>query len=123
MPTYVMLTRVSGDALREPASLEELGLRVTEKLHADCPEVKWLASYAVLGGYDYVDVFEAPDNEVATKVAVVVRSFGHATTETWPATPWERFKQLLRPAAAGGGRGSVHQKAKGSGSLTQRPQR
>jgi hypothetical protein len=48
MPTYVMLTRVSGDALRDPASLEELGLRVTEKLHADCPEVKWLASYAVL---------------------------------------------------------------------------
>lgn len=112
MPTYVMLTRVSGDALRDPASLEELGLRVIEKLHADCPEAKWLASYAVLGGYDYVDVFEAPDNEVATKVAVVVRSFGHATTETWPATPWERFKQLLRPATAVGGRASVQQKAK-----------
>jgi uncharacterized protein with GYD domain len=110
MPTYVMLTRVSGDALRDPASLEELGLRVTEKLHADCPEVKWLASYAVLGGYDYVDVFEAPDNEVATRVAVVVRSFGHATTETWPATPWERFKQLLRPATtASNERASVHE--------------
>ena len=75
MSTYVMLTRVSGDALRDPASVEELGLRVTEKLHA------------------------------------VVRSFGHATTETWPATPWERFKELLRPAAAGGGRASVHQRA------------
>jgi uncharacterized protein with GYD domain len=112
MPTYVMLTRVSGDALRDPASLEELGFRVTEKLHADCPEVKWLASYAVLGGYDYLDVFEAPDNEVATKVAVVVRSFGHASTETWPATPWERFKQLLRPATSGGGHASVDQKAK-----------
>jgi uncharacterized protein with GYD domain len=109
MPTYVMLTRVSGDALTDPASLEELGLRVTEKLHADCPEAKWLASYAVLGGYDYVDVFEAPNDEVATKVAVVVRSFGHAITETWPATPWERFKQLLRSATtAGGGRASVH---------------
>jgi uncharacterized protein with GYD domain len=112
MPTYVMLTRVSGDALKDPASLEELGHRVTEKLNTDCPEVKWLASYAVLGGYDYVDVFEAPDNEVATKVAVVVRSFGHASTETWPATPWERFKQLLRPATAAGGRASGHQKAR-----------
>ena len=103
MPTYVMLTRVSGDALKDPASLEELGRRVTEKLHTDCPQVKWVASYAVLGGYDYVDVFEAPDNEVATKVAVVVRSFGHATTETWPATPWERFKQLLRAGAGASG--------------------
>jgi uncharacterized protein with GYD domain len=112
MSTYVMLTRVSGDALRDPTSLGELGLRVTEKLHVECPEVKWLASYAVLGGYDYVDVFEAPSNEVATKVAVVVRSFGHASTETWPATPWEHFKQLLQPATAGRGRTSVHQKAK-----------
>jgi uncharacterized protein with GYD domain len=112
MPTYVMLTRVSGDALRDPASLEELGVRVSEKLNADCPEAKWLASYAVLGGCDYVDVFEAPDNEVATKVAVVVRSFGHASTETWPATPWEQFKQLLRPATAAGGRAPAHQKTK-----------
>jgi uncharacterized protein with GYD domain len=110
MSTYVMLTRVSGDALRDPASLEELGRRVSDKLRTDCPEVKWLASYAVLGAYDYVDLFEAPDNEAATTVAVIVRSFGHASTETWPATPWERFKELLRPAPAPEGRGSIHRK-------------
>ena len=39
MSAYVMLTRVSGDALRDPASLGELGLHVSEKLHADCQEV------------------------------------------------------------------------------------
>lgn len=112
MPTYVMLTRVSGDALRDPASLEELGRRVTDKLRTDCPQVKWLASYAVLGAYDYVDLFEAPDNEAATTVAVIVRSFGHASTETWPATTWERFKQLLRPASSAEDRGSINQKRK-----------
>jgi len=63
-----------------------------------------------LGAYDYVDLFEAPDNEAATTVAVIVRSFGHASTETWPATPWERFKELLRPAPAPEGRGSIHRK-------------
>jgi hypothetical protein len=31
MPTYVMLTRVSGDALRDPASREELGVSVSPR--------------------------------------------------------------------------------------------
>jgi uncharacterized protein with GYD domain len=53
----------------------------------------------VLGPCDYLDLFEAPDNEVAAKVAVIVRSFGHATTETWPVTPWERFRDVIRSVA------------------------
>jgi hypothetical protein len=26
---------------------------------------------------------------------MIIRSFGHALTETWTALPWERFKQLI----------------------------
>jgi hypothetical protein len=37
MPTYVMLTRVSGDALKDLTTLEELGRRVTEKLNTRLP--------------------------------------------------------------------------------------
>jgi uncharacterized protein with GYD domain len=96
MPTYIMLSRVSPDAVKDPKSLAELGKRVIDKLEAECPEVKWVGNYSVLGPYDYVDIFEAPDNEIASKVAVIVRSFGHATTETWPATPWDRFKDIVR---------------------------
>lgn len=55
-----------------------------------------MASYAVLGPCDYLDIFEAPNEEVAAKVALVVRSFGHAVTETWVATPWDRFLDLTR---------------------------
>jgi len=40
--------------------------------------------------------FEAPDSETATKVSLLVRCFGHATTETWIATPWERFLPIAR---------------------------
>jgi uncharacterized protein with GYD domain len=96
MATYIMLTRLSPDAITDPNTIRELGQRVTDKLHSECPEANWISSYAVLGPYDYVDLFEAPDNEVAAKVAVIVRSFGHATTEIWPATPWDRFVEVVR---------------------------
>jgi uncharacterized protein with GYD domain len=51
--------------------------------------------YAVLGPYDYLDILEAPDETVAAKVVIVIRSFGHAEMETWTAIPWERFESLI----------------------------
>ena len=95
MATYVILTRLSPDAIPDPGPIDRLGQAVIDKLNAEVPEANWIASYAVLGTYDYLDLFEAPDNETAAKVAVIIRSFGHATTETWPVTPWERFRDLL----------------------------
>jgi uncharacterized protein with GYD domain len=55
-----------------------------------------LSSYAVLGPCDYLDIFMAPDNETATIVATVVRTFGHAQTEVWSATGRKKFKELVR---------------------------
>jgi uncharacterized protein with GYD domain len=94
MPTYAMLTRLSPEALARPASVVELNRQVAERLQRECPGVTWLANYAVLGPYDYLDIFEAPDVDTATKVSLLVRSFGHATTETWVVTPWERFTEV-----------------------------
>lgn len=102
MSTFVMLTRLSHVALKSPGKLEELERKVMDQIRAKCPEVKWLSSFAVLGPYDYIDLFQAPDVEAATKVATIIRTFGHAQTEIWAATEWERFKEVIRdlPAAA-----------------------
>jgi uncharacterized protein with GYD domain len=96
MATYVMLTRLSPEALTEPGAVEELNKKVEDHIRAECPGVKWVANYAVLGRCDYLDLFEAPDADTATKVSLLVRSLGHATTETWVATPWERFLALAQ---------------------------
>jgi uncharacterized protein with GYD domain len=96
MATYVMLTRLSSEALTAPGAVEELNKKVEDRVRAECPGVKWLANYAVLGPCDYLDLFEAPDTDTATRVALLVRSFGHATTETWVATPWDRFLALAQ---------------------------
>lgn len=99
METYIMLTRLSPEAVSEPKFVEKVEKKVVDRIRKACPEVKWIGSYSVLGPYDYVDIFEAPNGEIATKVALLVRSVGHATTETWVATKWDRFVQLAREAA------------------------
>ena len=95
MPTYVLLTRVSPEAMSAPAKLEQLEVQVKKRITRHCPGVQWIANYAVMGPYDYLDIFEAPDNVTASKVSTIVRSFGHATTETWGAIPWSQFKTCL----------------------------
>lgn len=34
---------------------------VSEPVRTDRPQVRWLANYAILEPYDYVDLFKAPD--------------------------------------------------------------
>jgi uncharacterized protein with GYD domain len=96
MAHFLMLTRITPEAVSHPGKLEALEKEVTARVEADCPEVRWIANYSVLGPCDYVDVFEAPDLASATKVALIVRSFGHATTEVWPALEWHSFREIAR---------------------------
>ena len=95
MSIFVLLTRLSPEALHQPRSFETLERRVDEQVRAHCPGVKWLSSFALLGPWDYMDVIEAPDIEAATRVSVLVRSHAHAHTEIWPAMHWHQFKELL----------------------------
>lgn len=95
MPVYVMLTHLTPDAVKAPAELKKLERAVSERVRNELREVKWRSSFAVLGPCDYLDIFEAPDEAAAARVAMIVRSFGHARTEIWTALPWEKFEQLV----------------------------
>ena len=103
MPTFVMLTRLSHEALKEPYSLVELSREITRRIRTECTGVEWDANYTVLGPADYLDIFSAPDIETAMKVATIIRTFGHASTEIWAAIEWDRFVELARslPSAPG----------------------
>lgn len=101
MPTFIMFTRLSAGSLSSPRSLEELEKKVMDRVRSTCPGVEWVGNYAVLGPYDYVDIFRAPDVETATKVATIIRTFGHAHTEVWAATEWQRYKDIVRDLPGG----------------------
>ena len=79
MATFVVLTRLTPATVKSPADLKKLEKAVNERIRKDC----------------YLDIFEAPDEATAAKVVMIIRSFGHATTETWTALPWERFERLI----------------------------
>ncbi len=96
MLTFVMLTRLSPDAVRSPQTLEELERNAMDRVRKECPEVEWISSYAILGPCDYLDIFRTKDIETAAKVSTLVRTFGHAQTEIWSATEWSRFKEIVR---------------------------
>ncbi len=96
MPTFVMLTRLNPDAVRAPKALEALERDAMKRVRAECPGVEWVGSYAVLGPCDYLDIFKANDIETAAKVSALIRTFGHAQTEVWTATEWDRFKEIVR---------------------------
>jgi uncharacterized protein with GYD domain len=100
MATFIMTTKLSHAALTAPRSFEQLSAAVTERLRSECPEVEWWGSYVVLGPTDYLDIFTAPDIEAAAKVATIIRSYGHATTEIWPAIEWDAFKAMVKGMAS-----------------------
>ncbi len=95
MSTFIMLTRLSPEAVRSPHAYEIIERRAMNAIRDECPQVEWLQSYAVLGPYDYLDIFRAPDIETATRVSTLIRIAGQAHTETWPATEWPKFKEIV----------------------------
>jgi uncharacterized protein with GYD domain len=102
MPDFIMLTRLAAAALESPQTLEGLEKKVMERIRSDCPQVDWVHNFAVLGPYDYLDVFRAPDLDTAFKVATIVRSFGHAHTEVWGAKEWAAYKEMIRDLPGSG---------------------
>ena len=95
MSTFIMLTRLNPDAVRSPRGLEQLEREAMEAIRKECPGIEWLGSYAV-APCDCLDIFLANDIETATRVSALIRTFGHAKTEIWAATEWDRFKEIVR---------------------------
>lgn len=95
MATYVILSRFSPDAFRDPKDFRKLAEAVSGKIKKQCRGVTWKASFATLGRFDVVDIVEADDPKQIEKAAMIIRAYGHSSTETLLATPWNDFLRLL----------------------------
>lgn len=95
MAIFVMLSKLSSHAPGEIKTMATLDDELCQRLRTDCPTVKRIASYVLLGEYDFMHILEAPDPTTAAKVALIIHSLGMGSTQTLTAIPFEEFRYLV----------------------------
>jgi len=96
MATYILLTKLSPDLSSKMKDRAEIGRNWLEHVKAKCPEVKFLAHYALLGQYDFLDIYEAPDEKTAAKVSIISQANGAFSAQSLQAIPYKEFLELTR---------------------------
>ncbi len=96
MPTYVLMTTLSPEITRNMRNRDEIGREWKQRVANQVPRIKWIAHYALLGPYDFLDIYEAPDEEAAAKVSMISLSMGALRAESWTAIPYSRFIELAK---------------------------
>ena len=95
MGTYIILSRFGPDAFHDPKDFKKLSDDVSGRIKRDCPGVTWLDSYVTTGGIDAIDIVSANDIAHVERAAMIIRAYGHSTTETLVATKWKEFVDKL----------------------------
>ena len=94
MPIYCMLTTLTDKGRR---SIMENPDRIKEvNKEVEYMGVKIIDQYALLGQYDFVNILEAPNNEVAAKLSVELSARGTIQTVTLAAMPLDNFIDYLK---------------------------
>src|SRR5688572_15787260 len=99
MATYVLMSKLSESSLK---GRRTEGRNWLKRIQEVCPGVKWVAHYALLGPYDFMDIYEAPDEETAFKVSLLSRELGAIKAESWPALSYEQFLPIAEEVESGG---------------------
>jgi uncharacterized protein with GYD domain len=95
MPKFMLMTTLDQKAHSSAEGRRTAGKQWLKKVRKLCPGVKWIAHYAILGPYDFVDIYEAPDVETAHKVSLISRSAGARTAESWQVMDYDSYLKLL----------------------------
>ena len=95
MATFVLLSKLTPGSATQVKDIMKSDRDFLAQLEKQCPGVKRLASFALLGAYDFLHIFEAEGAREAAKVALLANSFGAASTQTFTAIPFSEFGQIL----------------------------
>ncbi|MHA2245497.1 MAG: GYD domain-containing protein [Candidatus Hodarchaeales archaeon] len=94
MPLYILATRIDFDQ-KDLAKRKEQGKKWLELVKEKVPNIKWINHFAILGPYDFLDIFEAKNETEAAKVSLLSRAAGATFAESWTAIPYTDFLTLL----------------------------
>lgn len=93
MATYIMLSTLTDEGRKTLKQRPERMKEVNKEVETMGARVT--AQYAVMGGYDFVNVIEAPTNEVMARIAVELGSRGTIQITTLPAIAVDAFVTML----------------------------
>jgi uncharacterized protein with GYD domain len=104
MATYIMLSTLTDEGRKtlkaKPERLQEVNKEV-ESMGA-----RVTAQFAVMGGYDFVNIIEAPTNEVMARLTVELGARGTIQITTLPAIDIGDFVAMLSSIPAPGDKSS-----------------
>ena len=94
MPIFIMMTTLTDEGRKtikaNPQRIKEVNKEV------ESMGVKIIGQYAVLGQYDFINILDAPNNEVVAKLALELGSRGTLQTMTMAAIELDEFIQIIR---------------------------
>ena len=96
MKTFILLTKLTPDLMKQVKNRGEVGRDWLYQVKKKCPQVKFLHHYALLGKYDFLDIYEAPDEETAAKVSLISLSNGAFQSKSLVAIPYAKFVELTK---------------------------
>ena len=94
MATFMLMTKLSPDVTAKMKDRAAIGRAWLDKVKDKCPEVKFIAHYGLLGPFDFVDIYEAPDADTAAKVSMISLANGALQAESWMAIPYKKIVEL-----------------------------
>ncbi len=89
MATYIMLSTLTDEGRKTLKARPDRLNSVNKEVEEMGARVR--AQYAVLGGYDFVNVIDAPSNEVMARISMELGSRGTIKITTLPGMPIEEF--------------------------------
>jgi len=95
MQTYILLTKLAPEASEQLKDRDRTSHEWYARVKNECPDVKFKAHYALLGQYDFLDIYEAADEETATKISMISRMNGALSAETLIAIEHKKFIELI----------------------------
>ena len=94
MATYIFLSTLTDEGRKTIKGRPERIQEVNKEIEAMGTKV--VAQYAVLGGYDFISVVEALDNETVARISVELGARGTVQITTLPAIPIPQFIERLK---------------------------
>ncbi len=100
MATYIMLSTLTDEGRKTLKERPERLKAVNKEVEAMGARV--VSQYAVLGGYDFVNIIEAPTNEVMSRVSIELGARGTIKVTTFPAMSIDAFIEMLAGTSTSG---------------------